>query len=444
MTAQNILKMARVHPSTKIAGTVQPPGDKSISHRIGLLASVATGISTVQGFLQSGDCIALLKAMEALGARTHFDRDGELYIQGTSGKIMTPSGALDMGNSGTAMRLLTGFLSGRNIVAELTGDESLRSRPMKRVQDPLALMGAHIELLGPNGCAPIRVTGSHLKGITYEVPMASAQVKSAILLAGLYAEGDTSVIEPEHTRDHTERIFQTLDLPLTMEDKTITITGAGPQGPKIIGRKWSVPSDFSSASFWIVAAAAHRRGSITLKNVGLNPRRTALLDVLKRMGARIKVIPSKSSLSAEPVGEIRVAGGKLQGTVIGGTEIPNLIDEIPILSVAAALADGETIVKDAKELRHKESDRIKTMCENLSRNGVDVEEREDGMVVHGPGKVKSAGMVDSYGDHRVAMSMAVLALFADKPLIVRNIECVETSYPGFWEDLQRLGGHVEY
>jgi len=443
MTTHKAIKMARVHPCAKLSGTVQVPGDKSISHRVGLMASVASGISTVHGFLQSGDCISLLKAMEALGARTHFDRDGELYIQGTSGKLMNPSGALDMGNSGTAMRLLTGFLCGRNITAELTGDDSLRSRPMRRVQEPLSQMGAQIELMGPNGCAPIRVSGVPLKSISYEMPMASAQVKSAILLAGLYAEGDTVVTEPEYTRDHTERIFQTLDLPVQIQDKTITVTGSGPQGPKITGRKWSVPSDFSSASFWLVAAAAHRRGSITLKNVGLNPRRTALLNVLQRMGARIKVVPSKTAMGAEPVGEIRVAGGKLKGTVIGGSEIPNLIDEIPILSVAAALAEGETVVKDARELRVKESDRIKTMCDNLSRNGVDVEEREDGMVVHGPAKVRSAGMVDSYGDHRVAMSMAVLALFADKPLIVRNIECVDTSYPGFWEDLKYLGGHVE-
>ncbi len=434
---------ATVSPCGKLTGTLAVPGDKSISHRVGILASVSSGISRVHGFLKSADCIGLLKAMEALGARTHLTREGDLYIHGTSGKLLQPAGPLDLGNSGTAMRLLTGFLSGFDMPVVLTGDDSLRSRPMRRIEDPLRRMGANLELMGEKGCAPIRVTGGALKAIEYEMPVASAQVKSCIMLAALRAEGTTTIIEPQPTRDHTEQIYKALGLPVTVRDQTITVEGFGPDGPVLKARAWDIPGDISSAAFWMVAAAAHRRGSVTLQNVGLNPRRTAVLDVLKRMGARIKVSPKKKHDAGEPVGEIRVSGSRLKGTVIGGAEIPNLIDEIPILAVAAALAEGETVIKDAHELRVKESDRIQTMCENLKKMGVAVEEMEDGMRISGPASVRSGGMVDSYGDHRVAMAMAVLALFSDAPLMIKHVNCIETSYPGFWDDLTRLGGHVE-
>lgn len=436
-------RSATVFPCSRLTGVFEVPGDKSVSHRIGMLASISSGISRVHGFLNSEDCLDLLKAMESLGARTHFSRDGVVFIHGTGGRFMQPASALDMGNSGTAMRLLSGLLAGQPMTVTLTGDTSLRSRPMTRIKEPLESMGAKVELLGDRNCAPIRITGGHLNPIQYEMKIASAQVKSCVLLAALYAEGVTTITEPEYTRDHTEQIFSALNLPIRVVDRTISLEGFGEKGPSLKARTWHIPGDISSAAFWIVAAAAHRRGSVTLKNVGLNPRRIAILYVLQRMGARIKVIPDKKKEQSELTGEIRIAGGRLKGTVIGGREIPNLIDELPILAVAGALADGETVIKDAAELRVKESDRIKTMCDNLQSMGVRVEEREDGMVIQGPSVLKPTRVVDSYGDHRIAMAMAVLGLFSETPVSIRNIECIETSYPGFWEDLKRLGAHVE-
>ena len=436
--------MATVHPCSKLTGTLRVPGDKSISHRVGMLASLASGISRVYGFLTSDDCIGLLKAMEALGARTHLSRDGELFIHGTSGKRLIPAGPLYVGNSGTAMRLLAGLLAGSENPVTLTGDKSLQSRPMGRIAEPLRQMGATLELTGERGCAPLRISGGRLKAIEYVLPVASAQVKSCILLAALYAEGTTVVQEPVPTRDHTERIFQQFGLPISIDGNRISVDGFGPAGPELKACAWHIPSDISSAAFWLVAAAAHRRGMVTLTGVGLNPRRTAVIDVLKRMGARIKVAPRKDSgEQGEPVGDIRVSASRLKGTEIGGAEIPNVIDELPVLAVAAALAEGETIIRDAQELRVKESDRIAVMCANLQQAGVDVEETEDGMRIRGPAQIPGGAVFHSHGDHRVAMAMAVLGLFAESPVTVKGVGCIETSYPGFWDDLQRLGGHVE-
>ncbi len=292
----NIIELrneATVLPCTKLSGTLQPPGDKSLSNRVGMLASIGKGISRVQGFLASADCVAVLKAMEALGARTHFDRDGELFIHGTGGRFMSPVGPLDLGNSGTGMRLLAGLLAGSPISATLTGDDSLRGRPMGRIIEPLQAMGARVEALGAKGCAPLRIEGTRLQGITYELPVASAQVKSCCMLAALFAEGATTVVEPAPTRDHTEQVFRHLDLPFSVDANRITVDGFGAAGPPVPSKNWRLPADISSAAFWLVGAAAHRRGALTLKNVGLNPRRTAVIDVLKRMGARIKVTPHK-------------------------------------------------------------------------------------------------------------------------------------------------------
>lgn len=435
---------ATVEPCARLSGTVQPPGDKSLSNRIGLLASIGKGISRVQGFLASADCVAVLKAMEALGARTHFDRDGELFIHGTGGKMMPPVGPLDMGNSGTGLRLLAGLLAGGPVTATLTGDASLSRRPMGRIIEPLERMGAHIVAQGPGGCAPLQITGSALQGVTYELPVASAQVKSCCMLAALFAEGTTTIVEPSPTRDHTEHVFRRLDLPFSVEDNRITVDGFGPGGPSVPSCNWRIPGDISSAAFWMVAAAAHRRGAITLERVGLNPRRTAVIDVLKRMGARIKVTVRKPDPNdVEPYGDIRVTSSKLKGTVIGGDEIPNLIDELPVLAVAGACAEGETVIKDARELRVKESDRIQSMCQNLSKLGVQVEEMEDGMRIQGPATERPGGVVDSFGDHRVAMSMAVYGLLSESRVTVKRVDCVDTSYPTFWEDLEKLGGQVE-
>jgi len=432
-----------VHPAKSFGGHLQqPPGDKSISHRIAMLSALADGETVVKNFLPSEDCMNTLRAMESLGARVHSNDVGDLVIHGTSGKAMEPANPLDLGNSGTSMRLLAGLMAGFPITVEMTGDDSLRSRPMSRIKAPLEAMGAHIELLGANNCAPLRLTGGGLKGITYALPMASAQVKSCVLLATLYAEGTTVIIEPRPTRDHTERLLQSLGVPMTVEGLRITMQGFGAKGPTLLAREWTVPGDFSSVAFWMVAAAARPGARLTLDHVGLNPRRTALLDVLRRMGAKVTITPEQR-LDAEPVGTIVIEGVGLRGTEIGGDEIPNLIDELPVIAVAGALAEGETLIRDAAELRVKESDRIATMAGNMRLLGVDVEERPDGMAIRGPATLKVGGGVRSYGDHRIAMAMAVLALSAPEPVCINNVGCVQTSYPNFWTDLKVLGGHVD-
>jgi 3-phosphoshikimate 1-carboxyvinyltransferase len=302
-------------------------------------------------------------------------------------------------------------------------------------------MGANIGLTGPRGTLPMMIAGGHLKGIGYLLPMASAQVKSCILLAGLFAEGKTTVVEPRPTRDHTEKLFEALNIPITINGLEISIEGYGQEGPRLKARDFIVPGDFSSAAFWIVAAAARPGAALVLDHVGLNTRRTALLDVLKRMGADIEV--SVTEKTGDPYGSIRVRGARLKGTVIEGDEIPNLIDELPILSVAGALAEGETDIRDAAELRVKESDRIAEMVKNLRLFGVEVEEKDDGMVVTGPAVLKSPdAVIDSHGDHRIAMSIAILNCFSDDAVTIGNVDCVDTSYPEFWEHLVQLGGRV--
>jgi 3-phosphoshikimate 1-carboxyvinyltransferase len=426
-----------------LRGEIEVAGDKSISHRIAMLAGLAKGVSTIHNFLQSEDCLNTLRAMEALGARSHFDENGALRVQGTGGKLIQPAGALNVGNSGTTIRLMAGILAGQPGVFEMTGDESLCSRPMARIKDPLEKMGAKVELTGERGTAPIRITGGALKAIDYVLPVASAQVKSCVLLAGLFAEGTTSVTEPLPTRDHTERVFKMLGLPLTVVGDHMTLQGFGPKGPPIKARDFTVPGDFSSAAFWLVAAAAREGSSVTIRNVGLNPRRTALLDVLARAGARVKVRAAATPDDGEPHGDIEISGGPLKAVEVGGAEIPNLIDELPLVAVLGCLAEGETIIKDAAELRVKESDRIASMAANLRLMGAEVEERPDGMRVKGPAALKPAGAVRSYGDHRIAMAMAVLAGFASGDTVISNVACVSTSYPSFWDDYRALGGHVQ-
>jgi len=313
---------------------------------------------------------------------------------------------------------------------------------MQRIQAPLELMGARVELMGAGNCAPIRITGGALRGIAYPIPVASAQVKSCILLAALFAKGETRIEELLPTRDHTERAFQVLGIPLRMDGNRITIRGYGPRGPDLKARDWTVPGDFSSAAFWLVAAAVLGT-NVTIQNVGLNPRRTALLDVLKRMGADLAVVPEQASSAAEPSGAITICGADLRGTEIGGAEIPNLIDELPIAAVAGALARGTTIIRDARELRVKESDRIACMVANLRALGISADEREDGMRVSGGTTVRGGVDLDCYGDHRVAMAMAILALRASAPVRIRGIACVNTSYPEFWHHMTLLGAHVE-
>lgn len=432
-----------VHPAETFGGTVEVPGDKSISHRVAMLAGLASGASTVRNFLQSEDCINTLRAMEALGARSFASEEGELTIQGTGGKIMEPAGPLSVGNSGTSIRLLAGLVAGQPISVEMTGDESLCSRPMGRIKDPLEKMGAQITLTGERGTPPVRIQGGALKAINYILPVASAQVKSCILLATLFAEGTTTITEPQPTRDHTERLLRALGIPVETEGLQIRMQGLGPKGPSIKARKFEVPGDFSSAAFLMMAVAARKKSKVTIKKVGLNPRRTAFLDVLKRAGADVTVKMRKTAEGEEPVGDVTVRGGPLKGVTVGGAEIPNLIDELPLVAVLGALAEGETVINDAGELRVKEADRITCMVNNLRTMGVNVEEKEDGMILRGPSVIVPTTAVKSFGDHRIAMSMAVLALYGQGPLVINNVACVDTSYPGFWDHLKALGGHVE-
>jgi 3-phosphoshikimate 1-carboxyvinyltransferase len=418
----------------RIDGQLRVPGDKSISHRVAMLAALADGTSEIRGFLESEDCLNTLKAMEALGAEiTH--TDGLITIKGTGGALHPPAGILDMGNSGTGIRLLAGLLAGQPFETEMTGDASLCSRPMGRIQKPLAEMGAQIKLLGNGGCAPMRVRGGHVKPMRYELPMASAQVKSAVLLAGLSADGTTTVIEPRATRDHTERMLTAMGADLNVDGLTITLKSSGLNDSVLQSGSWQVPGDFSSAAFWITAAAVSKGSQVIIEGVGLNPRRTALLDVLQRMGAQIEA--AIDSDSWEPIGTITVHGARLTATEVGGDEIPNLIDELPLVAIAGALAEGTTVIRDAAELRVKESDRIATMATNLTAAGVNVSETDDGMRITG-GRVAGDSTAESYGDHRIAMAMAVLALFADRPIEINNVACVATSYPEFWEDMEKI------
>jgi len=435
-----------VHPAERIHGAVSVPGDKSISHRIAMFAGMASGTSEVENFLGSEDCINTLKAMEALGARSFVTPDGKINIQGNGFNFIQPAGTLNIGNSGTSIRLLSGILAGCPFSTELTGDESLCSRPMKRIKEPLEMMGAKVELTGEKGTAPIRVTGGNLKAIDYMLPVASAQVKSCVMLAGLFAEGITRVTEPVHTRDHTERLMQALGLPITLKGLQIEIEGSGGKAPPTIkARSFIVPGDFSSSAFWMVAVAARPGCAIQIRNVGLNPRRIALLDVLKRAGVSVDVKEYKNTNHTEPAGDITIKGGKIKAFEIGGDEVPNLIDELPVIFVLAALADGTTTIKDAQELRVKESDRIACMAANMRLLGVDCEEQPDGMIIRG-GRDRDytpQGSVRSYGDHRIAMAMAVLATYAKAPVVIQNTACIDTSYPGFWDHLKALGGHAE-
>lgn len=429
-----------VHPCSMLDGSVHVPGDKSISHRAAMLAALCSGTSSLTGFLRSEDCLNTLKAVERLGAGVRITPD---VIKVTGGAWNCPESPLDMGNSGTGIRLLAGLLAARAWTTELTGDASLRSRPMKRIQLPLESMGAKIDLMGEGGCAPIRITGGALQSINYRMPVASAQVKSCILLAALFAEGETRVEEPLPSRDHTERALQELGVPVKIDGNCIAISGFGARGPLLEARNWAIPGDFSSAAFWLVAGAVTGK-TLIVRNVGLNPRRTALLGVLRRMNADLSVATETAPSALEACGAITVHGSNLIGADMGGIEIPNMIDELPIAAVAGALARGTTVIRDARELRVKECDRIACMVANLRALGVFAEEREDGMLVEGAAAIRGDMELDCYGDHRIAMAMAVLALRAQAPLRLKGVACVNTSYPEFWRHLTSLGAHVEF
>ena len=426
-----------IQPCRAVRGRVRVPGDKSISHRAVILSAVSSGTSRITGFLDSEDCLSTLRAVETFGAGVE-RRSRDVIIRGTGGRLRAPNEPLDLGNSGTGMRLLTGIAAGQPFASELTGDASLRSRPMKRIAEPLTQMGARLTWLGENGRAPIRIEGGALHAIDYAMPVASAQVKSCILLAALYAEGRTAVVEPKPTRDHTERMLAAMGGPIRVAGPRIELDGGAACRAQLRARDWDVPGDLSSAAFWLAAGACRDGSEVCIENVGLNPRRTAFLDVLGRMGAVVSIDREAGDEAWEPRGTVTVRGGTLKAATVEGDEIPNLIDELPIVAALGALAEGTTVIRDARELRVKESDRIATMAEGLLALGVAVEVFDDGMAVTGPTRIRGGSDVNSYGDHRIAMALAVLALSAKRDVGVKDVACVATSYPGFRADMDDL------
>ena len=427
----------RVKKAKRFGGEVSVPGDKSISHRAVMLASISNGRCRIEGFLPSEDCISTLEAMRALGVQIDILEENsfgpnELMVHGAGLNLTEPNSDIDCGNSGTTMRLLSGILAGQKFSSRLIGDDSLSIRPMDRIVSPLRSMGSVISTEGENGCAPILIDGGNLNGINYELPVASAQVKSALLLAGLYAEGITNVVEPSRTRDHTEKMLDFFQVSTEVHENKISIQS----GQVLESRDFVVPGDISSAAFWLVASSAFPDSQLTVKNVGLNPTRNGILKILVRMGANVSESIGTNT-GGEEVGNVTVQGARLKGIEIGGDIVPNIIDEIPIIAVAAALADGTTVIKDAAELRVKESDRISAVAENLKRMGADIKETSDGMEINGGGQLQGAEL-KSFGDHRIAMAFAVAGLFASGQTIITNAECVAISYPNFEEHLKKL------
>ena len=411
-------------PVTRIGGTIDVPGDKSISHRAVLLGAVADGLTTVRGFLRGEDCLATLAAMRSLGVRV--DDSGEALVIHGAGMagLEAADGPLDLGNSGTALRLLAGVLAAQPFASELTGDASLCRRPMERIAEPLRIMGADVATSG--GCPPLRIAGgATLHGIDYSLPVPSAQIKSAVLLAGLWANGRTTVRSPGPSRDHTERMLQAMGVSIELAGDGV-VTLAGPA--RLTGLEIDVPADFSSASFFIVAGLLGADDGLLIRGVGVNPTRTGLLDVLGDMGAHIE-LRNPGRRGNEPVADIWVERSELHGVEVGGDAVALSIDELPVLFIAAACAQGRTTVTGAGELRHKESDRIAVMAEGLRAVGIALEERPDGLIIDG-GPMQG-GVVESRGDHRVAMAFAVASLAADAPIEIRSTAEVVTSFPGF-------------
>jgi 3-phosphoshikimate 1-carboxyvinyltransferase len=429
------LSKKTIHPAKVVTGGVVPPGDKSISHRYAMLAGLAEGPSELSNFALAADCHSTLQCMKALGAEVKVDKSlVRVTGHGLRG-LKSSKRSLDAGNSGTTIRLLSGILAGQNFTSKIAGDDSLNKRPMKRVLTPLREMGAQI-LAHNENFAPLEIHGGKLRGIHYEMPMASAQVKSAVLLAGLFAEGATSVTEPARTRDHTELALEEFGVAIERHGLTTRIRANGEI--KLTGRKLEVPGDLSSAVFFIAAASLFRESSLHIQGVGLNPTRTAILDLFARMGASIQMLSLRSA-QGEIIGDIAVKGAELKGGVIQGAEIPLVIDELPMLAALGPFTEEGIEIRDASELRVKESDRIAALAENLRRMGAKVEEFSNGLKVAGraAGKLRGA-VIEPHGDHRIAMAFTVAALGAEGPTTIRDAECAGVSYPTFYEDLARV------
>ena len=422
-----------VQPGGTLRGEARVPGDKSISHRSIMLGSLAEGTTHVTGFLEAEDCLSTMKAFKAMGVQIKGPSEGKVTIHGVGlHGLKPPTEALYLGNSGTSMRLLSGLLAGQRFDAVLTGDPSLSKRPMKRVTEPLRQMGARIDTT-EKGTSPLHIHGgASLKGLNYDMPMASAQVKSCLLLAGLYAEGTTSVSEPAPTRDHTERMLAGFGYPVQREGNVISVTSGG----TLTACDIDVPSDISSAAFFMVGASIAKDADVVLQHVGINPTRTGVIDILKLMGADIEILNPREA-GGEPVADIRIRSSQLKGIDIPEALVPLAIDEFPVLFVAAACAEGETRLTGAEELRVKESDRIQVMADGLQVLGVDAVPTEDGMVVRGG--PMGGGVVQSHGDHRIAMAFSIAGLRASAPITIHDCANVNTSFPTFISLAQSLG-----
>jgi 3-phosphoshikimate 1-carboxyvinyltransferase len=418
--------------STSLKGEIKVPGDKSISHRAVMFGSISNGLTKVTNFLPGEDCLSTISCFRSLGVDIN-QSGSEVTIRGKGlDGLRRSDHTLYVGNSGTTIRLLMGILSGLSFESRLEGDESIAKRPMTRVTVPLSKMGAKITGKNNGEFTPLTVNGQKLTGITYELPVASAQVKSAILLAGLQAEGVTTVIEPVKTRDHTERMILQFGGSVEQQGDKVIVSG----GQELTGTNIDVPGDISSAAFFLAAGAITPGSEILLKNVGLNPTRTGIIDVLKEMGADL-TIENYDQKSAEPAGDIRIKYSQLRGTTVAGELIPRLIDEIPVIALLASQAEGQTIIKDAAELKVKETNRIDTVVNELTKLGAKIEATEDGMIIEGKSDLKG-GTVSTYGDHRIGMMLSVAALISSEEVSLEDSEAVAVSYPGFFEDLDSL------
>lgn len=432
-------KLLRITPARCLRGELTVPGDKSISHRAAILGAIAQGETTLRGFLRGEDCLRTLEAVRSLGVGVRETPSGEIRITGKGiEQLSEPENILDLGNSGTGFRLLAGLVAGRQFLSILTGDASLRRRPMGRIVEPLRQMGARIEGRQGGQHAPLAIRGGDLRGIMYRSSVASAQVKSALLLAGLSADGETWVEEPSLSRDHTERMLEGFGVKLRRDGLRVGLLG----GQTLTGCEVEIPGDFSSSAFFLVGALVLPGSDLVIRQVGVNPTRTGLLDVLLAMGARIAQQNPREA-AGEPVADLTVTAGPLHGTTVGGNLIPRLIDEFPILCVAALFAEGETVIRGAEELRVKESDRIAAMAAGIRALGGEVEELPDGIRIQGrpiqgrPGPLRG-GRRESFGDHRVAMALAIAALAASGETAIEGAEWIDTSFPGFEETLEAV------